>query len=111
MNTPFDNDPFAAVAAAFEKLYNMDYVAYWDENLNGECCPVYGMTKWPGDNTLPPVIHITTKLPVADAVKSFAHELAHVAMGPEAQHGKRWKQAFTEIQREYNKIMGAQKNE
>lgn len=37
-------------------------------------------------------------------VETFAHELAHVAVGPEHEHDDVWEAAFDAIFKEYNRI-------
>ncbi len=47
---------------------------------------------------------ITKELRVADAVEILAHELAHVAVGSDEEHGKAWEEAFDAIHNEFDRI-------
>ena len=103
---PFKIDPFAGVYTAFRNLYpECDCVISWDNQIKDEkgetCC---GVTRF--DPGKIPVVKISPELTVFDAVEVLAHELAHVANGPEnMQHGPDWEKAFDAIHREYNRVM------
>ena len=106
MNSPFLNDMFSIVWIAFKNLYpDKDCECQWVPEVgkddNGDDC--YGMTTFDGDGT----VHVeisAQKLTVSDAVEVFAHELAHVAAGKYADHGKEWEEVFDRIFDEYNRI-------
>ena len=42
--------------------------------------------------------------PVNIQVETFAHELAHVAVGPEHEHDEVWEATFDAIFKEYNRL-------
>lgn len=103
---PFDIDPFAVVYTAFRNLFpECDCEISWNGEIKDEkgetCC---GVTRFePGKI---PEVEINPILTVYDAVEVLAHELAHVANGPEnMQHGPDWETAFDAIHREYNRVM------
>lgn len=105
---PFKIDPFAVVYTAFRNMFpECDCEISWNAEIKDEkgetCC---GVTRFePGKI---PVVAINPELPVYDAVEVLAHELAHVANGPEnMQHGPDWKKAFAAIHREYERVMQA----
>lgn len=105
LKVPFENDPFAMVALAFERLYpGIDYEAHWEPEIRpaedgGE---VYGLTDFGADGVNR--IFITPHISVSDAVEIFAHELAHVAVGIEHEHDEVWETVFDEIFDAYNQI-------
>ena len=105
MKSPFENDPFAVMYASFEKLYpGKNPHCVWVSWISGEKeeGDTYGVTDFEDDGTV--WIAIVTSLPVKDALEIFAHELAHVAAGHEADHGSEWKKAFDAIETEYNRL-------
>ena len=104
MMNPFMNDPFAMVYDAFKRLYpDRDCECYFDvieENERGE--KVFGETLYFDDGRI--TIGVDVRLCLADAVEIFAHELAHVAAGSEAEHNEEWEKAFDAIHQKYNEI-------
>ncbi len=104
MNNPFENDPFAMVWQAFKNLYpDKDCICYFDvleKNESGDT--VYGETDFQDNGTM--YVFVDAGLRLADAVEIFAHELAHVAVGSDADHGELWQSAFDAIFVEYNRI-------
>ena len=100
----FKNDPFAIVWEAFKNLYpDKDCECWFDavddpEDTDGHC----GWTQWTDDGDV--VVAVDFGLRLADAVEIFAHELAHVAVGPDADHGEEWEKAVDAIHVEYNRI-------
>lgn len=104
MKTPFENDPFSLVFQAFKKLYpQKDCECYWKAELepDEDGHNVLGLTTYTDDGRI--YIDISVRIPVMDAVEIFAHELAHVAAGPQEEHGKAWEDAFDAIHSEYNR--------
>lgn len=104
---PFSNDPFSMVAMAFERLYpKKKYIAYWNPNIrdseDGKEC--FGLTDFDMEEKELPVVFVKPTLNINTAVEIFAHELAHVAVGPEEDHGTKWEEAFDAIFLEYNRI-------
>lgn len=105
MNTPFNNDPFSLVYMAFENCYpGKQCEVYWDDKdmreENGE--QQYGFTEFNDDGSV--VVCVSPDIKVADAVEILAHELAHVAVGIDENHGQAWERAFDRIFVEYNRI-------
>lgn len=102
METPFKNDPFALVWIAFKRLYpDKECVCEWvpgfGKSERGE--DAYGLTTFTEDGDV--VVMVTAELPLNDSIEIFAHELAHVAVGAEVDHGKEWESAFEAIFSEY----------
>lgn len=52
----------------------------------------------------PPSVFAYAEYPVNIQVETLAHELAHVAVGPEHEHDDTWRAAFDAIFAEYNRI-------
>lgn len=105
MKSPFENDPFAVMYAGFEKLYpGKKPHCVWVSWISGEKeeGDTYGVTDFEDDGTV--WVAIVTSLPVKDALEIFAHELAHVSAGHEAEHGPEWEKAFDAIETEYNRL-------
>lgn len=104
MVTPFENDPFSMVWAAFKNLYpDKECEVFWDQHQKDEHEEEYGFTSFPVDGSDPQVI-IFAEHPVNTQTETFAHELAHVAVGPEHEHDEVWKAAFDAIFNEYNRL-------
>ena len=105
MESPFNNDMFSVVWQAFKRLYpDKECLCEWvpeiRESEDGN--PVYGLTDYGEDGSV--YVAVLADIPVKDAIEIFAHELAHVAAGLDADHGKEWKNAFNAIFEEYHKI-------
>lgn len=104
LRNPFFNDPFALVWTAFKNLYpDKDCDCWFDavddpDDNDGH----YGWTQWNDDGTI--TVAVDIGLTLADAVEIFAHELAHVAAGSDADHGSAWECAFDAIHAEYDRI-------
>ena len=104
MKNPFDNDPYAMVWAAFKRLYpDKECRVWWDMHQNDEHDEEYGFTHFPNDGSTPSVF-VYAEHPVNIQVETFAHELAHVAVGPEHEHDDIWRSAFDAIFEEYNRM-------
>lgn len=101
---PFVFDPFAYVYQAFKNLYpGKECKCLFSDNLtddNGE--KVFGITEFQDDGSV--IVLISLNLSIVDAIEVLAHELAHVAMGVEEEHGQKWKDCFDAIYDEYDKI-------
>ena len=98
MKSPFENDPFAVMLAAFEKIYpGKNPHCVWVSWISGEKeeGDTYGVTEFENDGTV--WVAIVTSLPVKDALEIFAHELAHVAVGYDAGHNDEWETAYEAI--------------
>lgn len=110
---PFENDPFAIVWQAFQNLYpgkecqvlwyNMD--AIHDDGKIIEEVPGgerLGLTQFFDDGEV--LVLVSVKSTPEVATETLAHELAHVAVGIEKEHGTEWEAAFEKIFQEYNRI-------
>ena len=98
----FQNDPFTIVDKAFKALYpDKTYTVCWGEMSNG-----YGYT---AIEETPPMIVLSTELPIKHAVEIFAHELAHVAE-PQEGHSEKWEAAFYAIYKKYNDLIYGERN-
>lgn len=105
METPFKNDPFAIIYQAFKRLYPDKPCEIWwdiphDEEVDKEA---YGVTNFPDDGNIPQVF-VYPNYPVHQQTEILAHELAHVAVGPEHEHDEVWEAAFDAIHEEYGRI-------
>ena len=105
MESPFINDMFSIIFKAFKNLYpDKKCECQWepekmtDENGND----VLGLTTFADDGRV--FVDISASLKVVDAVEILAHELAHVAVGSDVEHGKEWEDAFDSIHKEYDRI-------
>ena len=58
---------------------------------------------FPTDGSTPQVL-VFAEHPVNIQTETFAHELAHVAVGPEHEHDEVWEAAFDAIFKEYNRL-------
>lgn len=104
MESPFKNDPFAMIYQAFKRLYPDKPCEIWWEPISRENDEgAYGATNF-SDNGSISQVFVFTDYPVGQQVETLAHELAHVAIGPEHEHDEVWNTAFDAIFQEYNKI-------
>ncbi len=102
--TPFENDPFSMVWIAFKNLYpDKECEVFWDQHQEDEHKEEYGFTSFPTDGSTPQVL-VFAEHPVNIQTETFAHELAHVAVGPEHEHDEVWEAAFDAIFKEYNRL-------
>lgn len=104
--SPFKNDPFVIVAKAYDNLYSNPYEAVIEQHIDDtekEHKEEYGFTQFPTDGGTPTVVIYSEHI-INVQVETFAHELAHVAVGAEHEHDSEWKQAFDNIFNEYNRI-------
>lgn len=102
--TPFVNDPFSMVWIAFKNLYpDKECEVFWDQHQEDEHKEEYGFTTFPYDGSTPQVL-LYAEHPVNIQTETFAHELAHVAVGPEHEHDDEWEAAFNAIFKEYNRL-------
>ena len=98
----FKNDPFECIWTAFNNLYpDKDCECYLTEDIPDEC---YGCTDFPSDGSTP-IVWVSGSLSVLNASEILAHELAHVAVSPNAVHGDEWRKAFDNIHAEYDRLM------
>lgn len=103
--TPFENDPFVIVMQAFRNLYpSHEFTVDWSyiDEKDDDGKPVYGFTSFNRDGTIE--VFVSCSITVSDAVEILAHELAHVAVGVNEDHGEIWEAAFEAIFQEYNRI-------
>lgn len=102
----FDNDPFAMVWQAYRNLYpgrpapsvEWTHIDQDDEEVGDS----YGYTVFAEDGEI--AIFVSCDIPVITAVEILAHELAHVAVGADEDHGEKWEEANEAIFQEYNRI-------
>lgn len=66
-----------------------------------------GETIFPDDGSRP-IIQIGVDKIIPQAMDILAHELAHVAAGPEAGHDATWESAYDAIHRKYTEIIEAE---
>ncbi len=106
--SPIINDPLAIVSIAFSQLYpGIEYRAQFAGeviDVNGE--KAYGETCFPDDGSTP-FITISAVTPIGAGPEIFAHELAHIAAGREAEHGAEWEAAMDKIHARYEEIAAA----
>ena len=104
METPFANDMIPVIWKAFKNLYpDKNCICYWDDRMTVSAKDgPFGYTDFCDTGEI--VVSVSPGLSVYDAAEVFAHELAHVAVGPEAEHGEKWKEAFDRIGDEYERI-------
>lgn len=111
MTNPFKMDPFAYVWEAFRNLYPGKececYLAPLEDD--GTDHPHVGIASFDDDGEI--MVLVDPNLSVRDAVEVLAHELAHVAVGPEAEHGEVWESAFEAIHQEYDRLVDIYLNE
>ncbi len=107
LGSPFGNDPYALVWMAFKNLYpEKRCVCYLMPAPDGwKDGDGYGNTTFPDDGS-DPIVCVYSSFPIEQQVEIFAHELAHVAAGAKAEHGKEWDDAFEAIFQEYQRIGG-----
>lgn len=104
MKSPFDNDMFCHVAEAYSRLYDKPYVAQYAPYEGKRLFKKpYGETYFPADGSTP-IVTIYAHTKIQHGPEIFAHELAHVAVGPGEGHGKEWEDAFAAIHEEYYKV-------
>lgn len=97
-----NNDPFTLILKIVKKKYPKLRAKIFfvepDEISKG----AFGHTFFPYDGSTPEIL-ISVALPVVAAVDVFAHELAHLIIGPKGGHGQKWRNAFKWINQEYCK--------
>lgn len=98
MITEIRNDPFKVVFKAFNEMYP-DKVAFvqFDQSLDMSknefgYCDFNG-----GGVTNAIIIGINPKVTIEDSIELLCHELAHLAVGFEANHNEVWDNAFTKL--------------
>lgn len=102
----FDNDPFAMVWQAYRNLYpgrpcpSVEWCHI--DDADPETGKAWGYTVFTDDGEI--AVFVSCDIKVQDAVEILAHELAHVAVGAEEDHGEKWEAAFEAIFQEYNRI-------
>lgn len=101
MNVSFKPVSLEGVAAVFERLWPRKRVTV--EFVTGlhDQTKAYGRTGF--RRGCVPKIVIDAKIPFYGVVDVLVHELAHVAAGAKAGHGKKWKGAYDLLCRELKK--------
>lgn len=105
MESPFANDPFSLVWKAFKNLYpGKGCEVQWQPGIQDDELSEqgYGFTEFHDDGSI--LVVVDANLQVSNAVEVLAHELAHVAVGIENEHGAAWETAFDAIFQEYGRI-------
>ena len=105
MESPFANDPFSLVWKAFKNLYpGKGCEVQWQPGIQDDELSEqgYGFTEFHDDGSN--LVVVDANLQVSNAVEVLAHELAHVAVGIENEHGAAWETAFDAIFQEYGRI-------
>ena len=103
-NWIFRNDPFQMLDIAFRRLFpNIEYEAVFVPNLkDDDGKEMYGLTTFTPDGEIE--IAVGTQLAMNDTIETFAHELAHAAVGIEHDHDDVWAKAFDDLFDEYNNV-------
>lgn len=103
-NWIFKNCPFQMIDECFKRLFpDVKYEAYFQPDLkDDEGKEVYGLTNFTDDGGIE--ILVGLQLSINDTVETFAHELAHAAVGPEHEHDDVWAKAFDDLFDEYNRL-------
>ena len=109
------NDPFRIVCRAFKALWPAkDALVEFHPNIQppparmpacnrpGEA-PA-GCTTWSQPGALP-LVSIAMDIQVCDAVEVLLHELAHVAAGPAAGHGRKWRTCHERLSEKFNDLV------
>ena len=109
--SPFENDIFSLIWKAycmeFPNNIPVNLKCYWvDEIRDDDGVEVFGSTTFGDDGTTE--ICVSGNIKVSDAAEVFAHELAHLAAGVNAEHGDEWEDAFERIYRNYLKLAGVE---
>ena len=105
MEGAFANDPFSLVWKAFKNLYpGKGCEVQWQPGIQDDELSEqgYGFTEFHDDGSI--LVVVDANLQVSNAVEVLAHELAHVAVGIENEHGAAWETAFDAIFQEYGRI-------
>lgn len=103
MQSPFKNDPFSIVYDSFKQLYpNRSCVIFWEyePRIRDADVEVMGYTDFPPDGS-EPTVHVSEKFSVTESVETLAHEMAHVAVGPDHEHDNVWADAYKQIRDGY----------
>lgn len=95
-----ENDPFKKVIEVFEKLYPDKQAKIFF--MDTDEWKAYGVTFF-NINQLP-IIWIDPDYSVRKATEVLIHELAHVAVGYEANHGPEFEKAKNTITNKYNEL-------
>lgn len=101
--SPFINEPCVKIAEIFKRTWpDKKYIAQLVPELKDENgAEVFGETVFPEDGS-EPLINISVNIIAENIPEIFAHELAHVAVPDDAEHGESWEQAFALIHTAYN---------
>jgi len=98
----FDN-PFTDILMCFQRMYgSIECYIQFDPSLPKGIGKTMGDIVFPFDGSAP-VISISSKISVDNAMEILIHELAHLKCGPMENHGKEWTKTFKAIVKQYNK--------
>ena len=110
---PFSNDMLGVVWQAFKNLYTekvdkirsicwiVDVHEFVEDKPDEE---TLGFTRFNMESNVADIM-IGANITVYDSVYVFAHELAHVAVGPEHKHDDVFQCAYDSLCDEYNRIV------
>ena len=100
MSVRFVGNPMADIVKAFRKLHpkKSANISFQPTGARRK-----GQTAWGRGHT--PLITVDPGLPYVGCMDILAHELAHVAAGPKAKHGPKWKAIYDAIHEEYRGII------
>lgn len=101
MQTPFQNDPFIVLAEAYRRLWDKPYLAVWSQH-SADDEDSYGITACAESSV--PIIVIFAEHTVNEQIETFAHELAHVAVGVEHGHDAVFELALKKIKHMYDVV-------
>jgi hypothetical protein len=98
-----ENDPFKLVIKAFNELYpGKIAVIYFKDTDEWDA---YGVTFFPKNER--PIIYVDPDYSIRKATEVLIHELAHVAAGHEAAHGKIFEFHKNRIAEKYKELRKA----
>lgn len=97
------NDPIYILVKIFENTHpdkkaQIDFVSDMKKNTNA-----YGETCWADDGNV--YIQIDIETPMNGLIEVLAHELAHLAVGADAEHNKEWENEFRKLGERLNQAM------
>lgn len=96
-------DPCAVVIRAFQELYPGVSA---EVNYCGDVGDKLGITVF--EDGADPVVVISHTVPTGRVADILSHELAHVAAGPDADHGPEWAAAYAALHARYCQLVDAE---
>jgi len=95
-------DPIQVIIDIFEQRHPKKKVIVQYVQGMKEKADAYGETFFPNDGGIP-IVSIDVEISIIGAIDVLAHELAHVAIGPDGKHGEKWDNEYTEINNSFHK--------